>query len=51
VDSNGQISEAEFKDGRKKGLVQEASATGTQKPSGNTSSMGTQQKGNPPQQQ
>jgi EF hand len=51
VDGNGQISEAEFKDGCKKGLVQEASATGTQKPSGNTSSMGTQQKGNPPQQQ
>jgi hypothetical protein len=51
VDGNGQISEAEFKDGCKKGLVQEASATGTQKPSGTTSPMGAQPKGNPPAQQ
>ena len=32
ADGNGQISEAEFKDGCKKGLVQQASAEGTQKP-------------------
>jgi hypothetical protein len=38
VDANadGQISEAEFKDGCKKGLVQEASAGGAQQPSGST---------------
>jgi sporulation protein YlmC with PRC-barrel domain len=36
VDTNadGKISEAEFKDGCKKGLVQEATAEGTQQPSG-----------------
>lgn len=32
ADGNGQISEAEFKDGCKKGLVQSASAEGSQKP-------------------
>ncbi len=32
ADGNGQISEAEFKDGCKKGLVQHASAEGAQKP-------------------
>jgi EF hand domain-containing protein len=51
VDGNGQISEAEFKDGCKKGLVQEASATGTQKPSGTSTPMGAQPKTNPPAQQ
>ena len=37
ADGNGQISEAEFKDGCKKGLVQQASAEGAQKPMGETS--------------
>ena len=32
ADGNGQISEAEFKDGCKNGLVQQASAEGAQKP-------------------
>ena len=43
VDANadGKISEAEFKDGCKKGLVQEASAGGQQQPSGKTSPMGS----------
>jgi hypothetical protein len=43
VDANadGKISEAEFKDGCKKGLVQQASAGGQQQPSGTTSPMGT----------
>ena len=43
VDANGdgKISEAEFKDGCKQGLVQEASAAG-QQPAGKTSPMGTQ---------
>jgi hypothetical protein len=42
VDANadGKISEAEFKDGCKNGLVQEASAGGQQQPSGKTSPMG-----------
>lgn len=37
TDGNGQISEAEFKDGCKMGLVQQASAAGTQKPMGEES--------------
>lgn len=43
VDANadGKISEAEFKDGCKNGLVQEASAGGQQQPSGKTSPMGS----------
>jgi sporulation protein YlmC with PRC-barrel domain len=62
VDANadGKISEAEFKDGCKKGLVQETTAEGAQKPSGamapqggeppaeNATPMGAQQKGTPP---
>jgi hypothetical protein len=34
ANSDGKITEAEFKDGCKKGLVQEASAEGTQQPQG-----------------
>jgi hypothetical protein len=34
ANSDGKISEAEFKDGCKKGLVQEASAEGSQQPQG-----------------
>jgi hypothetical protein len=43
VDANadGKISQAEFKDGCKKGLVQQASAGGQQQPSGKPSPMGT----------
>ena len=43
VDANadGKISEAEFKDGCKNGLVQQASAGGQQQPSGKTSPMGS----------
>jgi hypothetical protein len=43
VDANadGKISEAEFKDGCKKGLVQQASAGGQQQPSGKTAPMGS----------
>ena len=41
ADSNGQISEAEFKDGCKKGLVQEAAAP--QQPIGKEAPRGTQQ--------
>ena len=41
ANSDGKISEAEFKDGCKKGLVQQASAGGQQQPSGKTSPMGT----------
>lgn len=41
ANSDGKISEAEFKDGCKKGLVQEASAGGGQQPSGQTSPAGT----------
>jgi hypothetical protein len=41
ADSNGQISEAEFKDGCKKGLVQEAAAP--QQPTGKETPRGTQQ--------
>lgn len=37
ADANGQISEAEFKDGCKMGLVQSASAEGSQKPMGEES--------------
>jgi len=37
INSDGKISEAEFKDGCKKGLVQEASAEGGQKPTGKAS--------------
>ena len=37
ADGNGQISEAEFKDGCRMGLVQQASAEGAQKPMGETS--------------
>jgi hypothetical protein len=40
ADSDGKISEAEFKDGCKKGLVQEASAEGSQQPSGKASQEG-----------
>jgi hypothetical protein len=40
ADSDGKISEAEFKDGCKKGLVQEASAEGSQQPSGKASPGG-----------
>jgi EF hand domain-containing protein len=42
VDTNGdgKISEAEFKDGCKNGLVQQASAGGQQQPSGKTAPMG-----------
>lgn len=43
VDANadGKISEAEFKDGCKNGLVQQASADGQQQPSGNTAPTGS----------
>jgi hypothetical protein len=41
ADGNGTISEAEFKDGCKKGLVQEAAAP--QQPSGKETTRGTQQ--------
>jgi len=37
ADGDGKISEAEFKDGCKMGLVQEASAEGSQKPTGKAS--------------
>jgi len=37
TDGNGQISEAEFKDGCKMGLVQSASAEGSQEPTGEES--------------
>jgi sporulation protein YlmC with PRC-barrel domain len=49
VDANadGKISEAEFKDGCKKGLVQEASAEGAQKPSGAAAPQGGEQPGGP----
>jgi hypothetical protein len=50
VDNNGKVTEAEFKDGCKKGLVQEASAEGSQQPPGKTSPEGAtpSQKGTPP---
>lgn len=38
ADDDSKISEAEFKDGCKKGLVQEATAEGSQQPSGKSSS-------------
>jgi EF hand len=38
ADNDGKITEAEFKEGCKKGLVQEASATGSQQPAGIPSS-------------
>ncbi len=43
VDANadGKISEAEFKDGCKNGLVQQASAGGQQQPSGSTAPTGS----------
>jgi hypothetical protein len=41
ADADGKISEAEFKEGCKKGLVQEAAAS--QQPSGTETSRGTQQ--------
>jgi hypothetical protein len=41
ANSDGKISEAEFKDGCKQGLVQQASAGGQQQPSGNTTPMGS----------
>jgi hypothetical protein len=43
VDANadGKISEAEFKDGCKNGLVQQASAGGQQQPSGKSAPTGT----------
>jgi hypothetical protein len=37
ANSDGKISEAEFKEGCKKGLVQEASAEGAQQPAGEES--------------
>jgi len=43
VDGNGKITEAEFKDGCKKGLVQEASAEGAQQPSGKAVPRNSQQ--------
>ena len=46
ANSDGKISEAEFKDGCKKGLVQEASAAG-QQPSGQTSPAAKSPKANP----
>ena len=42
TDGDGKVSEAEFKDGCKKGWVQEATAEGTQQPSGKASSGETQ---------
>jgi hypothetical protein len=38
ADNDGKITEAEFKEGCKKGLVQEASAEGSQQPAGKASS-------------
>lgn len=38
ANSDGKITEAEFKDGCKKGLVQEASAAGAQQPQGQSAS-------------
>ena len=38
ADNDGKVTEAEFKEGCKKGLVQEASAKGSQQPAGKASS-------------
>jgi Ca2+-binding EF-hand superfamily protein len=38
ADNDGKITEAEFKEGCKKGLVQEASTEGSQQPAGKASS-------------
>jgi hypothetical protein len=43
ADSDGKITEAEFKEGCKKGLVQEASAEGSQQPAGKASPEGAMQ--------
>ena len=45
ADNDGKISEAEFKEGCKKGLVQEASAEGSQQPAGKASSGEAMQPG------
>jgi hypothetical protein len=47
ADSDGKISEAEFKDGCKKGLVQEASAEGSQQPSGKAAPAMPSESGQP----
>jgi hypothetical protein len=47
ADSDGKISEAEFKDGCKKGLVQEASAEGSQQPAGKAAPAMPSESGQP----
>jgi sporulation protein YlmC with PRC-barrel domain len=48
ADADGKISEAEFKDGCKKGLVQEAAAEGAPEPSGAMAPQGGEQSASPP---
>jgi hypothetical protein len=50
ANSDGKITEAEFKDGCQKGLVQEASAAGSQQPSGTSSGDAMQPSAPTPQQ-